>query len=367
MEALVNIDDFKEGLLNTKQNPVWHQEGNVYIHSKMVAKELLKLKEFKSLSIEKQKLLYTAALFHDIGKIPTTKETNGIIASIGHGFIGARMFRNKYFDDLDFYTREAIALLINLHGRPVYFYKEKKQNIILLSEELKSFNLILQDLYLLSMADIKGRITKDPQDREELVLNVDYFKEIANEYGLYTSYKEWRSEEEKEYFLRTKREYKPYTKVNRRFIMVAGLPGVGKDYYIENKLLKELDPNKTIVISLDDIRKEFGYENKKTDLTEGRVVQEARKRVQRYLALDYTVIFNATNVSKKRKTFLGLAQNYKAITEIHYLEKQLHKVILQDNKRKGWKYVGEKVIFKMLYKLDLPTMAEAVKVKYIIS
>ena len=58
---------------NISQNPEFHGEGDVYIHTRMVCDELIRIPAFWKLS-EMQKIgLFAAGVFHDVGKIRTTK------------------------------------------------------------------------------------------------------------------------------------------------------------------------------------------------------------------------------------------------------------------------------------------------------
>lgn len=59
----------------TKQDTIWHEEGNVYIHTSMVLAEAFKLVENNEikLSLNEKAVLVLSAVFHDIGKTSTTK------------------------------------------------------------------------------------------------------------------------------------------------------------------------------------------------------------------------------------------------------------------------------------------------------
>ena len=81
-----------------------------------------------------------------------------------------------------------------------------------------------------------------------------------------------------------------------KFFMMVGLPGSGKSY--EAKRIAEKE--NAIVVSTDAIRAElFGSEDVQTE--GGKVFELARKRVKATLASDQNVIFDATNVSFKRR------------------------------------------------------------------
>ena len=70
---------FKElkALKEVPQDPVYHAEGNVLVHTQMVCEMLIELEDFLKLSFEEKKIVFFAALFHDMGKRITTKEEVG--------------------------------------------------------------------------------------------------------------------------------------------------------------------------------------------------------------------------------------------------------------------------------------------------
>ena len=52
-----------------QQNPIYHAEGDVLTHTRMVAEALTALEEWRSLPAEERTLLFASALLHDSGKI----------------------------------------------------------------------------------------------------------------------------------------------------------------------------------------------------------------------------------------------------------------------------------------------------------
>lgn len=52
----------------TDQDSIWHAEGNVLIHTKMVVEELQKLEDFQLLSEQNKHILVTSAILHDVEK-----------------------------------------------------------------------------------------------------------------------------------------------------------------------------------------------------------------------------------------------------------------------------------------------------------
>ena len=64
------------------QDPEWHPEGDVFVHTQLVldrARELI-----DDLSYPRQVTVMLAALAHDFGKPATTKFIDGRLRSLGH-------------------------------------------------------------------------------------------------------------------------------------------------------------------------------------------------------------------------------------------------------------------------------------------
>mgnify|MGYP001624937191 FL=1 len=122
-----------EQLKNINQNPKYHKEGNVFIHTKKVCEQVKKLEQWNNLSNNEKFILYMSCFFHDIGKLICTKLENGEIVSPKHAIIGAKTFRELIYKvyseqyNIDFYTRETIANLIKYHGLPLFFIEKTKQ------------------------------------------------------------------------------------------------------------------------------------------------------------------------------------------------------------------------------------------------
>ena len=68
----------------TPQSPVWHGEGDVLIHTRMVADGLLRDERHQALDDDARAELWLAALLHDVGKPATTRYENGHYRAPGH-------------------------------------------------------------------------------------------------------------------------------------------------------------------------------------------------------------------------------------------------------------------------------------------
>jgi len=85
LEAPDQIQELLVKCGKTPQSPKWHPEGDVLIHTKIVYNRARKIGDLD---------LAVAALFHDLGKVETTKpskNTKGSWNAYGHEFISAKL------------------------------------------------------------------------------------------------------------------------------------------------------------------------------------------------------------------------------------------------------------------------------------
>ena len=87
-----------DALAETPQSPVWHGEGDVLIHTRMVADELLRDERHQALDDEARTELWLAALLHDVGKPATTRYENGHYRAPGHARRGAIIARRLLWE-----------------------------------------------------------------------------------------------------------------------------------------------------------------------------------------------------------------------------------------------------------------------------
>lgn len=115
------------GLIGMPQDPEWHPEGDVYVHTLLVtdrARELL-----GGLPYAKQVAVMLAALAHDFGKPPTTAFIEDRWRSRGHEEAGAEP-TEKFLDRLNVHTidgydvRGQVIALVREHLKPGEFYKK---------------------------------------------------------------------------------------------------------------------------------------------------------------------------------------------------------------------------------------------------
>ncbi len=342
-------------LKNIPQNPEYHGEGDVYQHTEMVCGKLVELPEWRELEREEQELLFLAAAFHDIGKAVCTKQEDGQWVSPKHTIIGEKEFRRIAYKEaeqfgLTFRQRETAAKLIRYHGLPVWFWTKRRPELDLLKA---AESIPLRLLYLLSKADIQGRIEKQSGKMEE---NVELFADYARESGVwekpflfanpYTKYQYFHKEG-------LWQEAELYDDTEFDVILMSGLPLAGKDSWIE-KNGKEMP-----VISLDEIREKMGISPTKGS---GKVVQAALEEAKNLLRRKEPFIWNATNIIQEtRQKLVGLFAGYGARVHIMYLEAPYRELLARNRKRE--RYIPELVLEDMIKKMELPAPWEAYDVK----
>ena len=347
------------GLKEVPQNPEYHGEGDVYRHTEMVCRELVNLPEWLELEAAEQELLFLAAAFHDIGKAACTKQEDGKWVSPKHTIVGEKDFRRLAYRNAEcfgmtFWQRETAAKLIRFHGLPVWFLTKRRGEFDLLKA---AESIPLRLLYLLSKADVRGRIAEGEGRMEEHVeLFADYAKELnlwekpyvfANPFTKYQYFHKEGLWQGAELFDDTEFDV----------ILMSGLPLSGKDTWIEE------NGKGMPVISLDGIREELGVPPAKGT---GRVVQIATERAREYLRRKEPFIWNATNlVRETRQKLTGLFAGYGAHVCILYLEVPYRELLARNQKRA--RHIPEHVLEEMIGKLEIPASWEGYEVRWMVS
>jgi len=115
-----------EALKDVPQEPEWHPEGDVDVHTMLVMNEAAKL--IKDLSYPKKVAVMLGAICHDLGKPATTAESDGRIRSLAHDEAGVEPTLS-FLDRLNIHTldgydvREQVVQLVRYHLKPGEFFK----------------------------------------------------------------------------------------------------------------------------------------------------------------------------------------------------------------------------------------------------
>lgn len=118
-------------LVGVPQEPEWHPEGDVDVHTLMVVDEARKL--IDELDHPRKVAVMLGALCHDLGKPPTTEFVDGRTRSRGHDEAGVEPTL-ALLDTLGIYTlsgfdvRDQVVQLVRYHLKPGEFYKVEGKN-----------------------------------------------------------------------------------------------------------------------------------------------------------------------------------------------------------------------------------------------
>jgi tRNA nucleotidyltransferase (CCA-adding enzyme) len=119
-----------QSLIDVPQDPEWHPEGDVFIHTMLAvdrAREMI-----DDLPYARQVTVMLATLAHDFGKPPTTQFLEGRWRSRGHEEAGAGP-ANRFLDRINVHTidgydvRQQVIALVREHLKPGEFYKKRDE------------------------------------------------------------------------------------------------------------------------------------------------------------------------------------------------------------------------------------------------
>ena len=351
--------DYFEVLEATPQSPIYHAEGNVWIHTKMVCEELMQLREWQELNETNRSVLFLSALLHDIGKGTCTRtEMDGRITSPKHAVVGSLMTRQllwkEVWHEIPFALRERVVSLVRYHGLPLWFdAKRNPEKAIITAAETTN----LKHLSILSEADLKGRICAD---KDELLFRIELFRERSEDLNCFEIPYPFSSDMARFTYFNSpesNRFYEPYdNEAEAQVTVMSALPGAGKDTYVQ-KNLKGLP-----IISLDELRRQLKISPKGE---QGKVIQAAKEQARVHLRKKESFVWNATNITRQvRSTIIGLFTTYKARINIIYIEPPYKTLIAQNEGREA--IVPRKVVERMIKRLQIPDTTEAHRVKYVV-
>jgi predicted kinase len=357
-DAIRKKYDWVDALFKCPQDPVFHAEGVVGIHTRMTCEALTGSDQFRQMAEEDRQILFAAAVLHDAAKPVCTKKEGHRITSKGHSNRGALMARRiLWYEQVRPDLREAICGLIRFHQRP-FFLVDRDDS------QKAAFEISLSArcdlLSLLARADALGRECAEEGDLQNMLDKVALFREYCAEQNCLTEPRQFPSDHSRFlYFQKDDRDpdYLAYDDTKCEVILMSGLPGSGKDHWINNNV-----PDLPVV-SLDDIRDQF---NIAPSAAQGRVVEEGKCRARQLLRDHKPFVWNATNISRHlRRQLISLFSSYNAKVRIVYVEASAD-VLWQRNQDRQ-RPVPPGIMKKMINKWTIPDLTEAHEVELVLN
>lgn len=146
-------------LKGVPQSPIYHPEGDVFIHT-MMSLDVMAKENFDD---DKEKLLLMlAVLCHDFGKPETTVLKDGQVRAINHENVGLKpteTFIKALSDDKT--LLDDILPLVQHHLKPSQFFSQKSKSSAIRRLSVK---VNLQRLIIVARADFLGRTTKEAKN-----------------------------------------------------------------------------------------------------------------------------------------------------------------------------------------------------------
>jgi len=370
-------------LASTEQDVVWHAEGNVEIHTRMVLESLeesIAQGKYPYLTDKDLFHLRLATLLHDVAKPLTTRTRvrdgrEQVIApkhaERGAYYIAYRLLALGVRHE-DVYP---IMGLVRHHHNPKF--------LVLKDKPLGSYQALarradVRMLHALEVADLQGRICGDLEDQLEIIelfrlecedsdvwdrphlAHREFSAHVLQSLEGTDSNKVEKVLREGIWALERGVIYTPEEAVSRSFsllerhcnvVFTFGLAGSGKSTWIA-----EHYPNHE-VISLDTIRKEVT--GKASDQSQNsKVLEIARERYQQCLRDERDVVWDATNLRADfRSPITALARDYKAhVTQVIF---HLDPAEAFRRNRSRDRSVPDSVLDKQLSYLEWPDLDEA--------
>lgn len=336
LTALEDVLPWLSDMETTPQDPEWHGEGNVAVHTTWVLREMgvLFATEAAHLTPSEKEILTFAALLHDIGKVATTREEEGRMVSPHHPVVGCNYLAYRLPElGLPYPMIREILALVRYHHRPTRLVVDDAPESAYrrLARQVNT-----EWVYWLERADMQGRSAADGADH---LASLELFRLFCEEYGVWGNrdpYAEWR--------LVIDAELAAYPADTRAFVLARGIEdyeaghiftpyeaiaishqyrdtygelvltvapgGAGKSTWIAETL-----PDDEL-ISLDEWRSRLT--GKRADQSRNSaVVQMAREHVKGLLREGKKVVWDATSIRRiHRDKLLAIARDYGAKTTI---------------------------------------------------
>ena len=341
--------DWVRALEDCPQDPRWHAEGNVGVHTRMVLDALVRSEGWAACSATHRWVAFAACLMHDIAKPETTRtEDDGRITARGHSKRGAIRARRILWElGVPFEQREQVCRIIAHHQVP--FFLVEKPDATRIAHRI-SWQTRCDLLAVVTEADGRGRTCADQDD---LLTRIELFRELCREQGCHAQRQPHPTSNYAayEYFRHPGRDpsYVPHDDSRCEVVLLSGLPAAGKDTFARAHY-----PDLPIV-SLDAIRRAEGIDPR---APQGPVAQLARERARALLRNEKSFVWSATNLSaQRRRQLIDLFVGYRARVRIAYVEASPQ--MLRERNAARAEPVPASAIEKMFAHWEVPTPDEA--------
>lgn len=373
----------------TEQDPDWHAEGDVHIHTDMVLAQVYDIiaNADPALDQARANILILAALFHDYAKPISTKvvDIKGVerVGAPRHEEAGAALllFADPPFGLSGEDWLEVVQLVAYHHlPKKLVVKNQPRAEYARLTRQVRDIEL----LYMLELADMAGRHCAD---RQEQIDNIELFKLTAQEHGVWKQdpyaaipsliksefgdmgpAQEYRIAqqmmsryEDGQIFMLEEELARAYQYKDEQSHIVAlcGLPGAGKSTYTKQNYASYE------IVSLDAIReREFGHRSDQSK--NAQVVNLAIEELKEHLRNKRDVVWDATNFRKDFRTRIaGIGFNYNAFVEVVVLMTPTS-VVKQRNRKRNDENVPSEVIDAQVKAFQLPDIDEGHALRFVL-
>lgn len=307
-------------------------EANVGPLARRACETLAETPAWRTLPPEERRLVFTAALHSERGEVPTRQQL--------------------WSQGVSLAAREHIANAVRYHTLPFSALgRDDCQRAVFEASQ----SVRCDHLALLAEANARGRHDADTLRQLE---DIELFRVWCAEHGCLSGPRRFGSDHARfEYFHRpgADPDYVPHESFRCEVVMMSGLPGVGKDRWIETHLPE------WPVVSMDAIRERLGVHPAEA---QGAVVARAREEAREHLKQGRSFAWNATNLTRQvRARCVYLFREYGASIRIVYLDASEERILRQNRERPA--RVPEPVIRRYLERWSVPDLTEAHQVDWV--
>ena len=344
-------------LEETPQDPYYHAEGNVGIHTRMVLDALMQDEHYRRADADRRFVLFMGCLLHDIAKPDTTviDEASGRIGQPGHSRRGAVDVRVLMWKArVSFALREAVCRIVAVHQVPFHAFASRKGVRPEWLAHRLSWELSLPDLCCVARCDMLGR---HYEKRADSMADIALFEQLAQEEGCWEGPRKMADAHTRLAYFRgadTSPDYPLFQNAGSQVTVMCGLPASGKNHWVAQH--RKGWP----VVSFDDARAELGLKHGEND---GLAAHHAVDQAKALLRRQERFVWNATHLSQQMRTkTLDLLWAYHAHIELVYLEVP-HSELMRRNRERDTT-LSNAGIERMLHRWELPTPVEAHETVY---